>query len=299
MSTGTSALAPETVLAMSPEEADTLLERLERTVPVHPPLVELPPGAFDEAIVFGDTHGDWRSTLEVIARFEEAGGSRLLVGLGDYVDRPPDDCPEGSVANALLLLDRVSRRPNQVFLLQGNHETVRRVPTLPHDLAEEVDQLWGPDATRYSRLLGLLERGPFALTTEGAYLAHAGFPAVGDRPRWQSAFDRVDDDALLDLVWMGCGASRIRRGPVPVFTESDLDRFLAATGLSLFLRGHDPDLNGRPVYQGRCLTLQTTRVYERYGGVVAARLPGRRPLRSTRDLALEHLPTEGRTFASR
>ncbi|HYA57723.1 MAG TPA: metallophosphoesterase [Thermoplasmata archaeon] len=290
---------PDSVLSLSPDEADRLLDRLEREVPVHPPLVELAADAFEEAIVFGDTHGDWRSTLEVVARFQEPGRSRALIGLGDYVDRPPEDCGEGSVANAFFLLDLAARFPGRVFLLQGNHETVRRVPTLPHNLPEEVDQLWGPEAGRYSRLMGLLERGPFAVTTtNGAYLAHAGFPPLPSASRWQAAFDRVDDDVLIDLVWSGCDASRIHRGAVPMFGGNELDRFFHVTGLSVFLRGHDPDLTGRPVYQGRCLTLQTTRVYERFGGVIVARFLAATPLRSTKDLAVEHLPTEGRTFAT-
>jgi hypothetical protein len=84
-----------------------LLDFLERRVPVRPPWVEIPEEAGDEAIVFGDSHGDWRSTQEVVQRYRE--GKRLLVGLGDYVDRPPDDCGAGSVANALFLLELVAQ----------------------------------------------------------------------------------------------------------------------------------------------------------------------------------------------
>jgi hypothetical protein len=294
---GGEGLGPEDVLRLSAEDADLLLDRLERSVPVHPPLVELAPSAGTEAIAFGDTHGDWRSTREVLRSFGAPGATRCLIGLGDYVDRAPEDCGEGSVANALVLLDLAARWPGRVLLVQGNHETVRRIPALPHDLPEEVDHLWGPDVERYARILGLLERGPFAVTTpNGVYFAHAGFPRELPSPRWQAAFERSDEETLAELVWSGCDASAVPRGFVPRFGAVDLERFFAATGLSMFVRGHDPALTGRPVYRGRCLTLQTTRTYERFGGVILARVPLDRPVRSMADLSLEHLSTEGKTF---
>ncbi len=288
---------PSEILALEPEGADDLLDRLERTVPVHPPFLPLPAGVAEEAIVCGDTHGDWRSTLEAIARFTSAPTSRCLVGLGDYVDRAPRDCPNGSVANALHLLALSARHPDRVILLQGNHETSRRIPVVPHTLPEEIDDLWGPEVERYHRLAALLERGPVAAgTPNGAYLAHAGFPRRLDRVRWSSTFDRLDEDGLSEVVWAECDASRNRRGAARPWTARDLDGFLAATGQRLILRGHDPDVCGVPLYAGRCLTLQTTRIYERYGGVIVARLPLRTPLNGTADLRLEHLPSEGRSY---
>lgn len=287
--------SPRELLRLSPDEADALLDTLERRVPVRPPLAEIPHGVADEAVVFGDSHGDWRSTEEVVKRYR--AGDRILVGLGDYVDRPPDDCGQGSVANALFLLGLAAEAPNRVYLIQGNHETIRRIPAVPHHLPEEVDELWGPDSTRYERLLGLFERGPLAVTTpNGAYLAHAGFPRRELPTPWTDAFSSLDDEQLAEIVWSECAASRVRRGAAPPWNERDLDRFLSRTGLHVFLRGHDPDLTGRVIYNGRCLTLHTSRVYERYGGVVVARLPLGSPVTDVSALPLEHLPTEGKWF---
>lgn len=292
---------PEEILDLSPDGADQLLDRLERRVPVHAGFVELPAKGFPEAIVFGDTHGDWRSTLEIERAFlEPDGGPRCLVGLGDYVDRPPSDCETGSVVNALLLLGLAARFPDRVFLLQGNHETTRRIPALPHSLDVEVDERWGPQADRYARLVALLERGPLAAATaSGAYLAHAGFPRGPLPAAWRRLFEEVDETRLIDLVWTECDATRNRRGGAPAWTAAELALFLSRTGLSVFLRGHDPDLVGRPLYGGRCLTLHTTRIYERYGGVVVGHLPLESPVRTVADVRLEHLSTEGRRFPAR
>jgi hypothetical protein len=296
--TAVDTLLPEEILRLTPEGADDLLARLETEVPVEPALALPETGGIEEAIVFGDTHGDWRSTRAAAERFLEAPSRRALLGLGDYIDRAPDDCGEGSVANALYLLGLKAAYPERVWLLQGNHETARRIGVSPHDLPEEVDLLWGPEPDRYARLLGLLERGPFALRTpNGAYLAHAGFPSEPPAADWKAGFARATtEEFLIDLVWRDCAASRHSRGTGAPFTERDLDGFLAAAGCTIFLRGHDPDLIGRPVFGGRCLTLHTSRLYERYGGVLVARLPWDRPVRSAAELRIEHLETEGREF---
>ena len=289
-------IPPSAVLAFSPEQADSVLEQLERTVPVHPPFVSVRSGAATEAVVFGDSHGDWRSTLAAVDQFSAPGANRMLIGLGDYVDRPPDDCGEGSVANAFFLLSLAAKFPDRVLLLQGNHETSRRIPAIPHHLPEEVDSLWGPDITRYDRLMGLLERGPLAVATaSGAFLAHAGFPRRLRAP-WAETFARLDDEGLSEVVWAECEVSRSRRGAAPAWGQSDLDSFFRATGLSVFLRGHDPDLSGRPVYRGRCLTLHTTRIYEWFGGVITATIPLDASVTSVSQLSVRHLPTEGRSY---
>jgi len=289
---------PQDILALSQDEADGLLERLERTVPVHPAFVRLAPGPMREAVVLGDSHGDWRSTEAAVDLFRTEGAEAMLIGLGDYIDRPPDDCGDGSVANALYLLSLAARFPDRVLLVQGNHETVRRVPAYPHHLPEEVDQLWGPEVERYDRLMALLERGPIAASTgNGAYLAHAGFPRHLER-EWTETYAHLDVDGLCEVVWAECDVARSRRGGGPPWGSADLDRFFRATGLSIFLRGHDPDLTGRPLYAGRCLTLHTTRIYEQFGGVVVGLLPLGTALNSVSEVRLRHLPTEGRSYPS-
>jgi hypothetical protein len=289
-------VSPTEILALDPEGADALLEQLERQVPVRAPFEALPLGTAREAIVFGDSHGDWRSTMAAFEEFAAAGSDRLLLGLGDYIDRAPEDCGAGSVANSLYLLSVEAKYPDRVLLLQGNHETSRRIGAIPHHLPEEVDELWGPAQERYDRIMGLLERGPLAASTpSGVYLAHAGFPRTLDAS-WKTTYDHLDDEALAEVVWSECDAARSRRGGARVWRESDLEAFLNASGLSLMLRGHDPDLCGRPLYRGRCMTLHTTRIYERYGGVITARVPLTGRVDSTADLSVLHLSTEGRTY---
>jgi len=286
---------PLELLRLAPDEADELLDWLEDNVPVRAPVTEITSATAEEAVVFGDTHGDWRSTEEVVRLYR--AGNRCLVGLGDYVDRAPEDCGEGSVVNALYLLSLAAEAPGRVFLIQGNHEGVHHLALVPHNLPEEVDAMWGPDSTRYDRLVGLLERGPFAVTTSnGAYLAHAGFPRGPLPSPWTEAYESLDEDRFAQITWAESDASQIGRGVAPPWGGRDLDQFLSTTGLHVMLRGHDPDLTGRPLYGGRCLTLHTCRIYQRFGGVLVAILPLRSPLRTVADLTVTHLPTEGKSY---
>lgn len=283
--------SPQEILQLTPVGVDRLLDRLERTVPQRTPHLSLPEAPC--AIVFGDTHGDWRSSLEVVREFEAQGPGTVLIGLGDYIDRPPRDLPCGSVANALFLLMLEARSPDRVVLLQGNHETQQRIPGYPHDLPNEMTRLWGDSPGRYERLMDLLGRGPLAASSRnGAYFAHAGFPRGRLPTPWTKAFDAPDVDRLLELVWSEPQAGAGHRGAIEPWTEDELVAFLEQSSLHTFWRGHDPDLTGRSLYHGRVLTLQTTRVFRRYGIVLAA-VPLDRPLEDVAGVELRHLATEG------
>lgn len=274
---------------MGSEEIDRLLTRLDPEVSLQSPLVHVDPPGTPTMAVIGDTHGDWHSTRVALEWFLQSPSDRAFVGLGDYVDRAPPDCPGGSAVNALYLLSIQAAHPDRVFLIQGNHETARRIPVSPHSLPHEMASRWGEDRRRYSRLLGLLERGPLAgYTTSGVFLAHGGFPSRLASP-WTDRFRTVDETLLAELTWRDVAASRLDRGLSPPFNEEALDDFLRATGLHVFLRGHDPGVVGRPLYHDRCLTLHTSRMFERFGGILTAHVPLDRPVHSLHDIEVLHL----------
>src|SRR5580693_8662032 len=69
---------PKEILALSASEADELLDRLESNVPVRPGLFELTDPRLQTGVVFGDTHGDWRSTTAPVERFLSARSTDAL-----------------------------------------------------------------------------------------------------------------------------------------------------------------------------------------------------------------------------
>ncbi len=290
-------VGPAEILRLSAEHADRLFDHLEAAVPTRPTLFDLSSLRGDEAIVFGDSHGDWRTVERVVDRYEDPTRRRLLIGLGDYLDRTMGDCGAGSVASALYLLQLAARDPDRVVLIQGNHETVRAIPFSPESVRGEIRELWGDDPRRYTRLIDLMGRGPLAAYhPAGPYLAHAGVPTAVAGKDWKADFDRVDERFVAEITWTDCAASRNRRGGVDPLDEARLAEFLARAGLTFMLRGHDPDLTGRRLFHERCLTLHTTRVYERFAGVIYARMPLDRPRITLRDVRVEHVETEGRRY---
>jgi calcineurin-like phosphoesterase family protein len=285
---------PDVIEHMESAEIDALLAELDPQVSAESALVHVAPPRATTVAVIGDTHGDWRSAQAALEWFLQSPGDRGFLGLGDYVDRAPPDSPGGSAVNALFLLSVKASFPDRVLLLQGNHEAARRIPVIPHTLPEEMKVKWGENRPRYSRLMGLLERGPLAAyTSSGVFLSHGGFPAQMGSP-WTDRFRSVDETLLVELLWNDVAASRLDRGLSPPFDEEALDRFLRATGLHVFLRGHDPNVVGRSLYHDRCLTLHTSRAHERYGGVLTAHVPLDRPVLTTRDIEVRKLLTRDR-----
>lgn len=81
-----------------------------------------------EIVMFGDRHGDVRSTVQMIEELRDTGYFEsddsftlkpgiLLVGLGDYVDRG-----NAGVETFLTMLWLKLQNPEQVILVRGNHE---------------------------------------------------------------------------------------------------------------------------------------------------------------------------------
>jgi hypothetical protein len=282
-------VSPEAIEQMDAAEIDSLLGQLDPQISSESALVRVDPPEAVTMAVIGDTHGDWPSTQDALAWFLESPKDRAFVGLGDYIDRAPPDCPGGSVVNALFLLSVKAAHPDRVFLLQGNHEAARQIPVVPHDLPEELEERWGEDRPRYSRLMGLLERGPLAgYTPSGVFLAHGGFPLRLGSP-WTDRFRTVDETLTVELLWSRIGTANPDNDLSPPIDEEALDQFLQTTGLRVLLRGHDPRLVGRSLYHDHCLTLHTSRMYERYGGILTARVPLDRPVQSTRDIEVVRL----------
>jgi hypothetical protein len=286
-------VAPESIEQMEAREIDELLSQLDPQITSESALAHVRPTGAKTLAVIGDTHGDWRSAQAAMKWFLDAPSERAFVGLGDYVDRAPRDCPAGSAVNALFLLSVKAAYPDRVYLLQGNHEAARRIPVQPTTMPDEMAARWGEDRRRYARLMGLLERGPLAgYTSSGVFLAHGGIPSGLTTP-WTDRFRTVDETLLVELLWRDIAASRTDRGLSPPFDEADLDRFFAQTGLTLFLRGHDPHVVGQSLYHDHCLTLHTSRTYASYGGDLEARVPLDRAVQSTWDLEVVHVSTPG------
>jgi hypothetical protein len=72
------------------------------------------------------------------------------------------------------------------------------------------------------------------------------------------------------------------------FNESELVSFLERMGSTCLIRGHDPPLQGIPMFENRMMTIVTSRRYEKVGagGVQVLMSPRGKDIGSVRDLEL-------------
>jgi hypothetical protein len=270
-----------------------LLDRLETRIPARERVVEIPTQS-TEALVVGDTHGDYLTTQYWMRNFWRRSRDQRgwLIGLGDYVDRTPRELPLGSLKNAWLWITLLSQGEGRVVALRGNHETPQLDPKAGLSVEQEARVLWGPDNQIGPRLRGLLSSLPLAARTEsGVYLAHAGFPRAEPSDPW-AELENPSARTLWEVTWNDFEDSPAagRRGiPVEPFTEAELRRFLNLTGTTLFLRGHDPHLAGQRLCGGRLLTIHSSRSIPG-AGFRACRVPLGREVRTLDDLEVIEVP---------
>jgi len=236
-------------------------------------LIRLPEG---KTIVFvGDTHGDREATEEVLSRF--LSPDHVIVFLGDYVDRGPD-----SEGNLRLLLEVKLSRPNQVFLLMGNHEGWAVAPFTPADFWRSLDMR---SERAYAETLSLL---PFAAYhPQGVLALHGALPDV----------ERVEEIEKVQLGsadwrkiawgdWADAPGYVLDPGGFgrPTFGRDYFEEIASRLGLRALVRSHQP-FAPTYLFDDRCLTIFTSSAYGGTERTVAILRPGR-PLRDARDLEL-------------
>ena len=267
-----------------------MLREVEAALPEEA-FVEIGHRPGSRAWIVGDTHGDWPTSQFLAARALQ-GGTRdgLLVALGDYVDRTPRELPQGSVRNALFLVSLLRAFPRRVVLLRGNHEAVDQIPAGEPSVPAEASEIWGPRTRVGTRLLAVLERLPIAATMpNGIFLAHGGILRGTLEGSWKEVLRHPEVSTLWEILWNdleGSPAAGNRGIPIPPFREKDLEDFLGATGLTGFVRGHDPGIAGRFLCHDRLLTVHSTRAI-RSGGFWTASVALDEPLADLRGVSLE------------
>jgi hypothetical protein len=263
---------------LSERDVLEMLDKIEGALPTRR-IADLPLIKKGTALIVGDTHGDWPIVRSLVERYLEGSDPvDQFVMLGDYVDRSPQGIRHGSVVNALYVLSLAKAYPDRFIALRGNHEAFRCLRFVEHTLDEDARQCWGSVRVG-ERLEDLFDLLPLAAMTEnGAYIAHAGFPMAG---QWRDEILHPTTKTWLELLWNDvdvsptCGQRGIDQAPI---TERNLQAFFTRSGANVFIRGHDPEVAGRLLYGDKLLTVHTTRAYGTTG-LCAARIPLDRKLK--------------------
>lgn len=254
---------PDSVARLTEEEVEECLDYVIPLFRKEKALCELN----GKTIVFvGDTHGDFETTKAVIKRFFDTDH---LVFLGDYIDREP--IRWGAIYNIIYLLFLKQRYPEKIILLKGNHESNHVIPCYPYEFKEELAWRYGSEGL-HKKFVEVFSVMPLMVLGNNVFAAHAGILKGADRDTLR-VIGKNDPVILKSVVWSDPVVSQVFRGVGDLFDGEELKEFLDDVGAKVFVRGHSPDLLGFSIYDGRCFTVFSSRLYSSMGngGVLVAK----------------------------
>jgi hypothetical protein len=250
------------------KKVDRLLSELKEQV-----LVELKTQKEQspELIIIGDTHGDYITTRSVLNDFffgspdniNPKPGKHVLF-LGDYIDRPPHDCKNGSFINIMYVLALKLVYPNRMTLLRGNHEAFEVIPSPPSNLPDDLVDLFGDDgAFVLERFKMIFRKFPLMFRTKNGILGvHSGIFKKPKTLKEIQELDRNEYSVLGVTTWAEPDEHAAPRIDINVnynFNFLQFKDFLWELGSRVLVRGHTPGLAGKASYADRCITLFTNR----------------------------------------
>lgn len=232
----------------SPELYRDLLESAGRLL--RPTLLEL---QARRAYVLGDLHGDLESLVKLLEGLGLEEEGTLLILLGDFVDRGPEQ-----VELLYLLLRLKLQLPNRIVLLRGNHEGPPWLPVFPHDFPDRLARRYGAAAGElYQKCVELFDALPHACRLGDVLLLHGGLP---HRARRLEELRNPEPEVLEELLWNDpseevAWAEPSPRGAGYLFGRAVTERFFAENDLRLLVRGHEPCEGFKVNHRGSVLTL--------------------------------------------
>jgi protein phosphatase len=218
-----------------------------------------------EAIVVGDLHGDLNSLKHILSetRFLEKSLSETqtyLVFLGDYGDRGLYS-PE--VYYVVLSLKTMF--PENVILLQGNHEGPEDLLASPHDLPYHLQRKFGSDwQIVYAELSTLFRRFYTTVLVEDRFIMlHGGVPSKAKTlDDIAYAYQKHPAETHLEEILWSDPAEGIKgtryspRGAGYLFGEDVTDAFLKMVNVKYVVRGHEPVDEGFKLnHNGKIITI--------------------------------------------
>lgn len=282
--------APNLADSFSYEETEEILRSVQKLHKnrAEPTLIDLnlkasaDPNVKPSLIILGDTHGDFLTTKSAVEEFFferpvtadikiEPPPGRYILFTGDYIDRAPRHIENGSFINIMYVLSLKALFPDRVTLLRGNHEAFEVIPCSPFNFPDDLVGKFGQYGHKMlNEFKAVFRQLPLMLrTSNGLFAAHGGVFRGPGQPEDLKKLDPDKKDHIGPPTWgepdEHC-APRPGAGGEFNFSKSDFGKFMTAIGASVMVRGHSPDLVGRSIYGGRCLTLFTTEAYLRHLG---------------------------------
>lgn len=249
------------------EKVSKILERESR-------LIHLSPRG--KVVFVGDTHGDLDASQQVIQRYLKK--PYRIVFLGDYVDRG-----RYSKENVQYLLELKWSRPEEIFLLTGNHEGFM---TKEFNPANFWDSLSFGEKEEYGLLFS---KFPFAVTTPNGILALHGVPP-GLKSLEEMSRIALGDENWNRIVWGDFVENEMDSlGDLwgrPQFGRAYFNRLMERYQKQVLIRSHQPHAP-LMMFDNRCITIFTSHVYLPIRTIAIADLE--KEIRSAEDLDFERI----------
>jgi len=237
-------------------------------------------------IVFvGDTHGDFEASQKVIKDYLRP--ENKIVFLGDYVDRGPF-----SRENLDFLLETKAKNPNQIYLLQGNHEGHHFLKFFPADFWESLNKV---DYEKYSLIV---EKFPLLVVTKDIIALHGVLPNLKtpniQRPGLCELEEinkiKLGSEEWFQITW---GDFSEEKGEYlgidpftgrPQFGRDYFKKIMERFQKKVLIRSHQPT---SPLFMfgNRCLTIFTSAAYTRERTIAIADLT--KEIKTAKDLEIK------------
>ncbi len=206
-----------------------------------------------QVIFVGDTHGDFQVSQKVIKKYLK--NDNKIVFLGDYVDRG-----ENSKENIDFLLEMKEKYPEQIILLQGNHEGY---PILKFSPAEFWQNLTKKEYQFYSQTLSSL---PLIATIGDIIALHGALPEIEDLEKINEI--KLGSENWFQIVWGDFVEKNGEKLGIdflsgrPQFGRDYFFRVMKKIKKEVLIRSHQPSA---PLYMfdNRCLTIFTSSAYKK------------------------------------
>jgi len=252
---------------------EEILEKAKKVLAQEPKLIEIKKAK--RVIFVGDTHGDLEASQKVIKDYLKEGNK--IVFLGDYVDRGPK-----SKENLDCLLKIKVNNPNQVYLLQGNHEGYHILKFSPADFWE------GLAKDKHEKYCSIVEKFPLAVVTKDIIALHGALPDVKNLKEIDQI--KLGDNQWIQICWGDFTGKPGKYLGIDLFTGRSLfgrDWFfelMKRFNKKVLIRSHQPDAP-QFMFNDRCLTIFTSSAYTRERTI--AILDFKKEIKTAKDLEIK------------
>jgi len=225
-------------------------------------------------IFVGDTHGDLDASQKVIKDYLKEGNK--IVFLGDYVDRGPF-----SRENIDYLLKIKEKYPDQIYLLQGNHEGHHILEFSPADFWENLTK------EEYTIFSTIVENMVLALVAKNIIALHGVLPDVKSLEEINKI--KLGSEEWIQMTWGDFSeepGEYLGSNPFtgrPQFGRDYFFKLMERFGKKVLIRSHQPDAP-QFMFNNRCLTIFTSSAYTRERTI--AIYDFKKPIETAKDLEI-------------